>query len=184
MTRDVRTAVLAAGLCIAAASAAAADPASCTSDTLCRIMTTKVLKVGTKDDYKPWSYREPSGKFAGIEVDLAEQIGKMLGADVQFVKVNSANRFEFLAQGQIDLMIASASDTADRRRIVGMVHPNYYSSGYNVLLPKAATVQFLGPDCRARRSARCRARGTTSPPRRSSASRRWPSPGRPRSTAP
>ncbi len=142
MTR-VRTIIPAVVLC-AAASAASADPASCATDTLCRIMSTKVLKVGTKDDYKPWSYRDPSGKFAGIEVDLAEQIGKILGADVQFVKVNSANRFEFLAQGQIDLMIASASDTADRRKIVGMVHPNYYSSGYNVLLPKAATVGSWG----------------------------------------
>ena len=131
--------VLAFGL--GAMGHASADPASCTEDTLCRILTAKVLKVGTKDDYKPWSYRDPSGKFAGIEVDLSEELGKILGAKVEFVKVNSANRFEFLAQGQIDLMIASASDTADRRKIVGMVHPNYYSSGYNVILPKVATIK-------------------------------------------
>jgi polar amino acid transport system substrate-binding protein len=141
MLRNLRSIafVLACGL--SAMDQASADPASCTEDTLCRILTTKVLKVGTKDDYKPWSYRDPSGKFAGIEVDLAEELGKVLGAKVEFVKVNSANRFEFLAQGQIDLMIASASDTADRRKIVGMIHPNYYASGYNVILPKVATVK-------------------------------------------
>ena len=60
---------------------------------------------------------------------------RLLGAKVEIVKVNSANRFEFLAQGQIDLMIASATDTAERRQVVGFVHPNYYSSGYNILLP-------------------------------------------------
>jgi polar amino acid transport system substrate-binding protein len=42
-----------------------------------------------------------------MEVDLVNA----LGAKVEIVKVNSANRFESLAQGQIDLMIASATDT-------------------------------------------------------------------------
>ncbi|TIT83282.1 MAG: transporter substrate-binding domain-containing protein, partial [Mesorhizobium sp.] len=103
---------------------------------MCKIEATKVLKVGTKDDYKPWSYRAADGSFAGMEVDLANALGQLLAAKVEIVKVNSANRFEFLAQGQIDLMIASATDTAERRQVVGFVHPNYYSSGYNILLPK------------------------------------------------
>ena len=144
MKRSVHPTLLATLLLCGMAASAKADQASCMDDTLCRIMTTKVLKVGTKDDYKPWSYRDASGKFAGIEVDLAEDLAAKLGAKAEFVKVNSANRFEFLAQGQIDVMIASASETAERRKIVGFVHPNYYSSGYNVLLPKAATVKDWG----------------------------------------
>jgi polar amino acid transport system substrate-binding protein len=127
---------LAIGLGVAGAHAQTLD---CGDDTLCKVEATKVLKVGTKDDYKPWSYRAPNGSFAGMEVDLANALGELLGAKVEIVKVNSANRFEFLAQGQIDLMIASATDTAERRRVVGFVHPNYYSSGYNLILPKKVT---------------------------------------------
>ncbi|RUX06914.1 transporter substrate-binding domain-containing protein [Mesorhizobium sp. M8A.F.Ca.ET.059.01.1.1] len=121
------------------AAVAHAETLDCGDDTLCKIEASKVLKVGTKDDYKPWSYRAPDGSFAGMEVDLANALGELLGAKVEIVKVNSANRFEFLAQGQIDLMIASATDTAERRQVVGFVHPNYYSSGYNILLPKKVT---------------------------------------------
>lgn len=139
MSRELCSAAFGCVIGLGLVTTAQAD--ACGDDTLCRIITTKVLKVGTKDDYKPWSYRNPNGEFAGIEVDLAKELGTILGAKVEFVKVNSANRFEFLNQGQIDVMIASASDTAERRKIVGFIHPNYYSSGYNVLLPKAATLK-------------------------------------------
>ena len=44
---------------------------------------------------------------------------------------------QFLEGGRIDLMIATMSDRTDRREIVGIVGPNYYSSGTNVMTPKA-----------------------------------------------
>lgn len=119
--------------------AASAQAQSCGDDTLCKVKAAGVLKIGTKDDYVPWSYRAPDGSFKGMEVDIGTKIAETLGVKAEFVKVTSANRFEFLAQGQIDLMIASASDTAERRKVVSFVHPNYYSSGYTLLLPKAVT---------------------------------------------
>ncbi len=51
--------------------------------------------------------------------------------------VQSSNRMQFLEQGKIDLMIATMSDRPDRREIVGIVGPNYYTSGTNILAPKA-----------------------------------------------
>lgn len=121
------------------ATGALAQTVDCKTDTLCKIKAAGVLKIGTKDDYVPWSYRASDGTFKGMEVDIGNKIAEALGVKAEFVKVNSANRFEFLAQGQIDLMIASASDTAERRKVVAFVHPNYYSSGYSLLLPKAVT---------------------------------------------
>jgi polar amino acid transport system substrate-binding protein len=44
---------------------------------------------------------------------------------------------QFLEQGKIDMMIATMSDRADRREIVGIPGPNYYTSGTNVMAPKA-----------------------------------------------
>ncbi|TCK28039.1 amino acid ABC transporter substrate-binding protein (PAAT family) [Ancylobacter aquaticus] len=125
------------GLALVAAAGANAQTLDCGTDTLCKIKAAGVLKIGTKDDYVPWSYRASDGSFKGMEVDIGTKIAEALGVKPEFVKVTSANRFEFLAQGQIDLMIASASDTAERRKVVAFVHPNYYSSGYTVLLPKA-----------------------------------------------
>lgn len=118
---------------------AAAGANDCTKDTLCRILAQGTLKVGVVVDYKPWGYRGEGGEFLGMEPDMARDVAKTLGVDIQFVPVNSANRMEFLAQGQIDLMIATMTDNLKRRKVVGIVHPNYYSSGYNVILPKKIT---------------------------------------------
>jgi polar amino acid transport system substrate-binding protein len=113
--------------------------ADCAQDTLCRILTEGKLKVGVVVDYKPWGYRGADGDFIGLEPDMARDVAKQLGVEVEFVSVNSANRMEFLQQGQIDLMIATMTDTLERRKVIGIVHPNYYSSGYNVIFPKSAT---------------------------------------------
>ena len=48
---------------------------------------------------------------------------------------------QFLEQGKIDLMIATMSDRPDRRKIVGIVGPNYYTSGTNILAPKALKIK-------------------------------------------
>jgi len=50
--------------------------------------------------------------------------------------VVSSNRMQFLEQGKIDLMIATMTDKPDRRKVVYIVDPNYYSSGTNILSPK------------------------------------------------
>jgi polar amino acid transport system substrate-binding protein len=52
--------------------------------------------------------------------------------------VQSSNRMQFVQQGKIDMMIATMSDKADRRKVVGIIDPNYYTSGTNVLASKKA----------------------------------------------
>jgi polar amino acid transport system substrate-binding protein len=95
-----------------------------------------VLKVGVKADYKPYGFRDPSGKIVGIEPELAAEVAAKLGVKVEFTPVVSSNRMQFLAQGKIDLMIATMTDKPDRRKIVLIVDPNYYSSGTNILSQK------------------------------------------------
>jgi polar amino acid transport system substrate-binding protein len=130
-----------AGALAACVTLAAPLPAAAqqTGDTLGRILREGVLKVGVRADYRPWGFRNPAGEFVGMEIEMAKDVAATLGVRPEFVPVVAANRMQFLAQGQIDLMIATMSDTAERRRVVGIVHPNYYSSGFNVLLPRQVT---------------------------------------------
>jgi polar amino acid transport system substrate-binding protein len=122
-----------------AALSIVAQAADCAKDTLCRIITEGKLKAGVVVDYKPWGYRGEGGEFLGLEPDMVRDVAKTLGIEAEFVPVNSANRMEFLAQGQIDLMIATMTDNLKRREVIGIVHPNYYSSGYNIIMPKSMT---------------------------------------------
>jgi polar amino acid transport system substrate-binding protein len=122
-------------MAFSAVAALAAD--QCTNDTWNKVIKRGKLVVGVKADYKPWGYRDTSGKLVGMEPDMAQQVADIMGVELEMVPVQSSNRMQFLEQGKIDLMIATMSDRADRRKIVGIVGPNYYTSGTNLLAPKA-----------------------------------------------
>ena len=126
--RAVLLATLAAVFGIAAAKA----------DTLDDIKKRGTLIVGTKADYKPYGFRDPSGKIIGIEPDLAADAARRLGVKLELVPVVASNRMQFLEQGKIDLMIATMTDTPERRKVVNIVEPDYYASGTNALAPKSA----------------------------------------------
>ena len=109
----------------------------CTNEVWNKVMSRGKLVVGVKADYKPWGFRDESGKLVGMEIDMAQQVADAMGVEMEAVAVQSSNRMQFLEQGKIDLMIATMSDRPDRREIVGIVGPNYYTSGTNILAPKA-----------------------------------------------
>jgi polar amino acid transport system substrate-binding protein len=96
-----------------------------------------VLVVGTKADYRPFGYLDPSGAIVGFEADLAADVAKRLGVKLELVPVVASNRIQFLQQGKIDLLIATMSDTPERRKVVDIIEPSYYGSGTNVLAPKS-----------------------------------------------
>jgi len=121
------------------AALAAAWPA--TAQTLDKIKQRGVLTVGTKADYKPFGFRDPSGAIVGFEPDLAKDVADRLGVKLEIEPVVSSNRMQFLQQGKIDLMIATMNDTPERRKIVGIIEPDYYASGVNVFLNKKAGIK-------------------------------------------
>ncbi len=110
-------------------------------DTLAKIKEKGVIAVGVKNDYKPWGYLDPSGKIVGMETDLVADIAAKLGVKTELLPVIAANRMEFLNQGRIDIILATMGDTTDRRKVVGMIEPNYYAGGTNVLAPKTANLK-------------------------------------------
>lgn len=108
------------------------------ADALDDIKKKGVLVVGTKADYRPFGFLDPSGKIVGFEPDLAADVAKRLGVKLELIPVVASNRMQFLQQGKIDMMIATMSDTPERRKIVDIIDPNYYGSGTNVLALKSA----------------------------------------------
>jgi len=112
-------------------------PGLANADAMADIKAKGTLVVGTKADYRPFGYLDPSGKVIGFEPDLAADLAKRLGVKLELVPVVASNRIQFLQQGKIDVMIATMSDTPERRKIVDILDPNYYGSGTNVLAKKS-----------------------------------------------
>jgi len=137
-TASALAGVVLAGLVSAPTSSLAAQ---CTNDVWNKVMQRGKVIVGVKADYKPWGFRSENGDVVGMEVDMAKDVAAAMGVDVELVPVQSSNRMQFLEQGKVDMFIATMSDRADRRKLVGITQPNYYTSGTNVLAPKALKIK-------------------------------------------
>lgn len=110
------------------------------ADALQDIKAKGVLVVGVKADYPPFGSLSASGQNIGIEPDLARDLAQRLGVKIQFVPVVAANRMQFLEQGKIDVLIATMNDTPEREKVVTIVQPDYYASGYNIMIPKTVKI--------------------------------------------
>ena len=111
--------------------------AACTNDVWNKVMERGKIVIGVKADYKPWGFRDENGNLVGMEIDMAMDVAAKMGVEAELVPVQSSNRMQFLEQGKVDMFIATMSDRADRRQIVGIPGPNYYTSGTNIMSPKA-----------------------------------------------
>tara|TARA_R110002049_G_scaffold305135_3_gene501355 strand:- start:2816 stop:3676 length:861 start_codon:yes stop_codon:yes gene_type:complete len=112
------------------------------ADALDTIAERGKIVVGVKADYAPWGMRDAAGNLVGMEHDMIDDFVKRVSAELgkpielEKIVVVASNRMEFLAQGQVDMFIATMSNKADRREVVGIVQPDYYSSGVAVLAHK------------------------------------------------
>jgi polar amino acid transport system substrate-binding protein len=103
------------------------------SDALNKIKTSGVIKVGINPDYRPFGERDSTGKIIGIEPDLAQDIAKRLGVNVEIVPVQPANRIQFLQQGRIDLILSTMTYNNDRAKVVDFIQPFYYAGGTGLI---------------------------------------------------
>lgn len=110
-----------------------------TADTLDDIQQRGKLVVGVKKDVPLWGQIDPkTGELVGLEPDLAADLAARLGVKLELVGLLSAERQEAIDSGRVDLMIATLSDTPQRRKTMTLVEPHYYASGTNVLARRSA----------------------------------------------
>lgn len=114
------------------------------AQTLERIKETNKLNLGYRVDAPPLSYAASDGQPAGysplICFGLAQAIAnklEMADLEMVFVAVDTKNRFEKVANGEIDLLCGAATITLERRELVDFSVPTFVD-GAAVLLPKGA----------------------------------------------
>jgi polar amino acid transport system substrate-binding protein len=119
-------------LCVLAALGLLMIPAW--SDSLDRIVARGTLVVGVKSDVPLWGFKNKStGLIQGLEPDLAQDLARRLGVKVELVGLLTADRLDAVNKKRVDVLIATLSDTPDRRAQLNLVSPHYYASGVNVL---------------------------------------------------
>ncbi len=89
----------------------AASPAQSTLD---RVKAAGVARVGIRFDNPPLSYIDEDGNWVGFDVDLANELVRRLGVNIEQVKVDETTRISFLQEGKIDMAVASMNHTRSR----------------------------------------------------------------------
>lgn len=124
---------------VTALTVGVASSAAFAQSTLETIKNRGKIVIGVKNDYRPFGYVDPAGQIAGLEIDMAKYIAlRLTGSEhrLELVPVVAANRTEYLQQGRIDLVLATMTDTEQRRKVIDFSE-NYYASGTGLLTRKS-----------------------------------------------
>lgn len=104
-----------------------------------------VIRIGVKCDSPPFGASGPDGKSAGIEIEMAKQIGMAAfgSADkAELSCVATDARIPSLTGGKIDLIIATLGKTPAREQVIDYSDIYYWGSS-RVIVPKDSKVQKL-----------------------------------------
>ncbi len=125
---------------LADANAAAARDCSHPADVLIQVLCNHTIRVGLRTYYPGFSVRNDRGEFQGFEVDIAKSIADLLGVRLVPVAVDAKSRIPMVANGDVDLVIATMSHLGQRDREVTFIRPHYYQSKTVVVGAKANPV--------------------------------------------
>lgn len=133
-------AIVVAGLLASAGLAASAQ-------TIERLADSGVIRLGVREDARPLSWfrdGEPVGYAVDLCLGVMDHFEKMIGPmSPRFVTVTAENRFDMLAEGEIDMLCGAASMTLARRALVDFSIP-IYIDGASVLMRRDAETDFAG----------------------------------------
>ena len=109
-----------------------------------KIMETKVIRVGTPGDYRPFAIKTDTG-FSGHDIDLIETMAKELGVKVEYVQTSWPNLMKDLQSNQFDVAVGGITRNVNRMRVVDML-PGYAPFGKVALVRTADKAKFTTAD--------------------------------------
>lgn len=124
--------------------AANSSATSSSDDSLSKIKEKGKLVVGLNAEFAPFEFHTMvNGKdtLAGFDLDLAKDIAKDMGVELELKELSFDALLTTLQSGQVDVIISGLSATEERRKSVDFSDP-YYKSTQVLLTTKQSLGQF------------------------------------------
>lgn len=110
--------------------------------TLDKVKDRHKLSVGVMLTGEPFGTIDPQTRqHQGYNVELAQELAKRLGVEVETVSVLAPNRVQFLQQGKVDVLIANMQYTDERAQLLDYVPTPYEQVGGAALMHKGAGIK-------------------------------------------
>jgi len=100
-----------------------------------KVMKDKVLRAGIMTDSIPGAFFNEDKEWVGFDVDMATEIAKRLGVELERVKVNNKTRIAFVQQGRIDMSVANMTHKRERDKSIDF-SITYFFDGQKLLVQK------------------------------------------------
>jgi glutamate transport system substrate-binding protein len=121
------------------------------------------IKIGTKFDQPGFGLQNPStNQPEGFDVEIGKIIAAELGIkaeDIEWVESVSANREQFIQNGDVNLVIATYTINDERKKLVDFAGP-YYVAGQDIMVAKGNPEGIKGPEDLAGKNV-CSVEGST-----------------------
>src|SRR5262245_9524914 len=139
--------LLAALGALAPALALAQEPVGALGGTLKKIKDKGTITLGYRESSLPFSYLNRRQQPIGYSIDLCREVVEEAATEldgmeikVAFVPVTSANRFDKVKSGEIDLECGSTTSNVQRQKEVAF-SPVFFVAGTKLMVPKASSVK-------------------------------------------
>ncbi|RZI65508.1 MAG: transporter substrate-binding domain-containing protein [Variovorax sp.] len=109
-----------------------------------RIMDSKVIRVGTPGDYRPFAIKTDNG-YSGHDIDVIEAMAKELGVKIEYVPTSWPNLMKDIQSDKFDVAVGGITRNVTRIRQVAML-PGYAPFGKVALVRSADKANFMTPD--------------------------------------
>jgi polar amino acid transport system substrate-binding protein len=124
----------------ASTTGACADADTSAGDLLAQICSEGVIRVSTDPAYPPQSSLNPeTGDYEGFDIDVATEIAKRLGVEIEW----ETPKWEAITagnwQGRWDMSVGSMTVTAERAEVLDFT-PAYYYTPASVAVPSGSDI--------------------------------------------
>ncbi len=93
------------------------------ADALDDLLKAGVIRIAVPVDYPPFGSAGADMQPKGLDIDMANFIGKELGVRTELVGVSSANRIPYLQSRKVDLVISTLGKTPERDKVIDFSTP-------------------------------------------------------------
>lgn len=129
-----RMTVIVAALAALGTLAAVPAAAQQTQSHLFEVTKNRVLRVCIFPGYYAIAFRDPAtGKLTGIDIDLSQELGKELGAEVKYVETSFGTFIADLQANKCEIGMFGVGATMKRAQAVEFSHPYLVTNVYAVL---------------------------------------------------
>ena len=103
------------------------------------------IYVGTNAEFPPFEYLE-NGEIKGFDMELVNEIGKILDADIKIVDMAFDGLLPALQMKKVDLVIAGMTANEERMKTVSFTQPYYTASQVIIVKEGNDSIKSFNPD--------------------------------------